>query len=205
MSSFHNLIVSKIKRETPDSISIFFEVPEDLKNEYTFQAGQYLTLKFDINGKEERRAYSICTSPIDTELAVNVKRVKKGIVSNHLNDNLKEGETISVMVPEGNFTVALEENASRDFYFFAAGSGITPVMSMIKTILEKEPKSNVFLLYGNKDENSIIFNEELNMLSQKYNGQLNVTHTLSNPIREKKGGLSGMFSKGKIPWPGEIG
>ena len=205
MSSFHNLRVSRINRETSDSVSVFFDVPNNLSSDYTFRAGQYLTLKFDINGKEERRAYSICTSPLEKELAVNVKRVKNGLISNHVNDNIKEGDTVSVMVPDGNFTIDLDEQSGKDYFFFAAGSGITPVISMIKTILEEESKSNVFLLYGNRNENCIIFENELNTLEQKYQGQLSITHTLSDPLREKKGGLSGMFSKGKILWTGEIG
>tara|TARA_Y100000385_G_C13109068_1_gene650888 strand:+ start:8795 stop:9883 length:1089 start_codon:yes stop_codon:yes gene_type:complete len=205
MSSFHNLKVSKVNRETEDSVSVYFDVPNEVSSEFAFKAGQYLTLKFDINGKEERRAYSICTSPLEKELAVNVKRVKKGIISNHINDNISEGNTVSVMVPDGNFSVDLIENGSKDYFFFAAGSGITPVMSMIKTILEEEAKSNVFLLYGNRNENCIIFKEELESLERKYQGQLSVTHTLSDPIREKKSGLSGMFSKGKVNWQGAIG
>ena len=205
MSSFHNLEVSKVVKETDDATSVYFKIPTELADEYKFQAGQYLTLKFDINGKEERRAYSICTSPQESELAVNVKRVNKGIVSNYVNDNLKSGSRLDVMVPEGNFTIDLNESASRDFFFFAAGSGITPVMSMIKTIIEEEPKSNVFLLYGNRNENCIIFKDQLDELEQKYSGQLKVTHTLSNPLREKKGGIGGIFSKGKINWTGDTG
>jgi len=205
MSTFHSLEVSRVVKETADASTVYFKIPSDLADNYKFQAGQYLTLKFDINGKEERRAYSICTSPSENELGVNVKRVKKGLVSNHVNDHVKAGSTLDVMVPEGNFTIDLNENSARDFFFFAAGSGITPVMSMIKTVLEEEPKSNVFLLYGNRDENSIIFKNQLEELEKKYAGQLSVTNTLSSPIREKKGGIGGFFSKGKINWEGEIG
>jgi len=205
MSTFHSLEVSRVVKETADASTVYFKIPSDLADNYKFQAGQYLTLKFDINGKEERRAYSICTSPSENELGVNVKRVKKGLVSNHVNDHVKAGSTLDVMVPEGNFTIDLNENSARDFFFFAAGSGITPVMSMIKTVLEEEPKSNVFLLYGNRDENSIIFKNQLEELEKKYAGQLSVTNTLSSPIKEKKGGIGGFFSKGKINWEGEIG
>lgn len=205
MSSFHSLLVSKVVKETADATSVYFDIPSDLKDQFVYESGQYLTLKFDINGSEERRAYSICTSPLEEEIGVNVKRVNKGKVSNHVNNNIKVGDKVDVMSPEGAFTIGLDETKGRDFFFFAAGSGITPVISMIKTTLEKEPKSNVFLLYGNHDENSIIFKEELDELSKKYSGQLNLTHTLSNPVREKKGGIGGLFSKGKINWTGEQG
>ena len=178
--------VDKIVKETEDASTIYFDVADDLENEFLYEAGQYLTLKFNIDGKEERRSYSICTSPIEKELAVNVKRVKKGVISNHINDMIKEGDRVEVMVPEGNFTIDLKENESRDFFFFTAGSGITPVIALVKTILEQEPKSNVFLLYGNRDENSIIFKDELDSMSQKYEGQFGLTHTLSNPLKRKK-------------------
>ncbi|MEE9374132.1 MAG: 2Fe-2S iron-sulfur cluster-binding protein [Saprospiraceae bacterium] len=205
MSSFHRLRVLKIQKETTDSVSVFFEIPSDASEYFQYKAGQYLTLMFNINGKEERRAYSICTSPLEQELAVNIKKVKKGIVSNHVHDNVKAGDIVEVMVPEGNFTIDLNESAAKDYFFFAAGSGITPVISLMKTILEEEPKSNVFLLYGNSNENCIIFKESLTKLENKYQGQLNIVHTLSKPIREKKAGLSRMFSKGKIMWQGDIG
>lgn len=205
MSSFHPLKVQKIVKETPDASTVYFDVPDDLKSDFVYQAGQYLTLKFDVKGKEERRAYSICTSPLEDKLAVNVKRVKKGIVSNLVNDVLKAGETVEVMVPEGNFTIDLDENKNREFFFFAAGSGITPVMALIKTILEEEPKSNVFVLYGNRNEDCIIFKDELDRLVHKYEGQLKVVHTLSKPNREKKKGIGGLFSKGKMLWEGPVG
>lgn len=205
MSSFHKLCVSKIIKETADSVSVFFDVPDDLKSEYQFSAGQYLTLKFDMNGKEVRRAYSICTSPLENDFAVNVKRVKNGLISNHVHDHVKEGDDLEVMVPDGNFTVELDESGAKDYFFFAAGSGITPVMSMVKTILEKEPKSSVYLLYGNRNEDCVIFKEQLDGLANKYAGQFHITYTFSDPKREKKGGLSGMFSKGKILWQGPVG
>ena len=180
------------------------------KTYYTYVESPYLFFKevevsVIIKGKEERRSYSICTSPIENVLAINVKRVKKGLISNHINDAIKEKDDVDVMTPDGNFTIHLNDNHSRDFFFFAAGSGITPVISLIKTMLEEEPKSNIFLLYGNRDEDNIIFKKELEELSKKYEGQFIVTHTLSNPLREKKSGIGGMFGKGKISWQGEVG
>ena len=199
---FNTLRIAKIVSETDEAKSIYFEVPEQLKEAYQFKAGQYLTLKFTIDGKEVRRAYSICVSPLEGKLGVNVKRVKNGLVSNYVNDHLKEGQEVEVMTPDGKFGIDLRDDYHRDFYFFTAGSGITPVVSMIKTILEEEPKSRIHLCYGNRNENSIIFKEEFDRLAEKYKGQFSLTHTLSKPNREKAGGLKGMFSKGKISWQG---
>ena len=203
--AFHNLTVKKVVEETDQSKSIYFDIPDQIKEDYQYRAGQYLTLKFDINGNEERRSYSICTSPLESDLGVNVKRVKKGLISNHVNDIAKAGVEMAVMTPDGNFTLDLSEHKQRDFYFFASGSGITPVISMIKTILEEEPKSTCYLLYGNTDENSVIFKDELQGLADKYAGQFIYQQTLSKPLREKAGGLKGLFSKGKMNWTGWIG
>ncbi len=199
---FHPLRVSKIVEETNDARSIFFEVPDSLASLYQYKAGQYLTVKFQIGDNEQRRAYSICTSPLEAELAINVKRVHKGVVSNHIHDNVKEGDLVDVMQPDGRFTIDLDPSFSRDFYFFAAGSGITPIISIIKTTLEQEPKSSCFLCYGNRSEGSIIFDKELSELEERYNGQFFLRHTLSRPDREKSSGLKGLFSKGKESWTG---
>ena len=199
---FHSLTVERINRETPDSVSVFFTIPDDLATAFQYQAGQYLTLKFVLNGTEVRRAYSICTSPLDKALAINVKRVSGGLVSNHINDQLKAGDVVEVMVPEGNFKIDFQPNASRDLYFLAAGSGITPIISIIRTALEEEPKSQCYLLYGNKNEDSVIFADELKMIEEKYQGQFFLKETLSKPKRTKQGGLAGLFSKGKESWTG---
>lgn len=202
---FHKLKVSKVVQETADATTVYFNIPEELKNSYTHKAGQYLTLKFDIKGEEVRRSYSLCTSHIEDHYGVNVKRVNKGKVSNYVNDHVKVGDEIDVMVPDGKFVIEPVEHMKRDFFFFASGSGITPVMSMIKTVLEEEPKSICYLLYGNKNEDTIIFKNELDQLEKKYAGQLVVEHTLSKPNREKAGGLKGLFSKGKMSWTGLVG
>lgn len=202
---FHNLKVSRIVKETGEATSVYFLVPDALQDSYQYKAGQYLTLKFDLSGKEERRSYSLCTSPLEDEIGVNIKRVKKGIVSNHINDNLKAGDAVEVMTPDGKFIIEPVESKQRDFYFFASGSGITPVISMIKTILEEEPKSTCHLLYGNNNEDTVIFSNELETLSTKYKGQFVYTQTLSQPKREKSGGLKGLFSKGKMNWTGWVG
>ena len=202
---FHTLSVGKVIKETEDSTSVYFDVPDDLKEAYEYKAGQYLTLKFDLNGKEYRRAYSICTSPLEENMAVTAKRVQNGVISNHINDIAKEGLEIEVMQPDGKFTVVLDPEVQQDYYMFAGGSGITPLMALIKTIIEKEPMSVCHLLYGNRDENSIIFNEELNNLIKNYEGQLTVRHILSEPAQQKTSGLTSIFKKPKISWLGWTG
>ena len=202
---FHKLTVKNVVEETDQSKSIYFDIPENLKADYKYQAGQYLTLKFDVNGKEERRSYSLCTSPVEADLGVNVKRVKGGLISNHVNDTVRAGSELDVMTPDGNFTIDLSEHKQRDFYFFASGSGITPIISMIKTILEEEPKSTCNLLYGNTNEACVIFKDQLQSLASKHVGQFNYQQTLSKPQREKSGGLKGLFSKGKMSWTGWVG
>jgi len=199
---FHKLRIDHIVKETEDSSSLYFEIPEDLKDDYKYKAGQYLTLKFELDGVEVRRAYSICTSPLQSDLAVNVKRVSKGLVSNHINDHVKDGTEVEVMTPDGSFGLELRHELSRDLYFFASGSGITPIISIIKTALEEEPKSRCFLLYGNKNEQSVIFEKELNQLANKYQGQFFYQQTLSQPMKQKEGGLKGLFSRGKESWTG---
>lgn len=199
---FHRLKVSEVVAETDQASSIYFDIPADLKETFTYNAGQYITLKFELDGQEVRRAYSLCTSPLESRFGVNVKRVKKGLVSNHVNDHIKPGTEIDVMPPDGNFGLKHNHSLERDLYFIAAGSGITPIISIIKTIIEEEPKSRCHLLYGNKTEQSVIFKREIDDLATKYAGQLFVTETLSQPSRTKEGGLKGLFSRGKQSWTG---
>ncbi len=202
---FHSLKVKKITRETPDAVTVTFDIPDHLKEDFAYTQGQYLTLKMQMSGSEVRRAYSMCSSPMDADISVTVKKVKGGKMSPFINDQLKEGSEIDVMTPDGRFFTPLDEANKKAYYLFGAGSGITPLMSILKTILEKEPLSKIFLLYGNRNENSIIFKESLQQLEKKYEGQLKVEFTLSQPLREKSKGLSGMFSKGKISWTGPVG
>lgn len=204
-ASFYPLTVASLTPETDQAVTVAFKVEDAQAETFQYQAGQYLTLKFVVNGKEERRAYSMCSAPHDKEIAVTVKRVKGGIVSNHIADLIKAGDTIEVMPPQGRFLVKPQHTARKDYYLFGAGSGITPLMSILRTILEEEPKSSVYLLYGNRDEDSIIFESQLAELSSKYEGQLLVTHTLSRPKKYKKGGLRGLLSGGKSKWMGKKG
>jgi ring-1,2-phenylacetyl-CoA epoxidase subunit PaaE len=204
-TTFHHLAVSKIQKETEDTVSISFAMPEDLKKEFTYTQGQYLTLKFEINGKEARRAYSMSSSPLENDLTVSVKRVAKGLVSNHIADNLKIGDKVEVMPPQGRFFTKLDVTNRKHYYMIAGGSGITPIMSIIKTIMEAEPQSIVSLLYSNRTEESIIFKNQLDGLQTLYANQLYVEYILSQPKREKTSGLFSAFKKGTLSWSGKVG
>jgi len=202
---FYDLPLSNVRAETDEAVTLVFDVPESLKQEFEYKHGQYLTLKFDLNGQEERRSYSMSSSPLEDQLAVTVKRVPEGKVSSHINENLKPGDKVSVMPADGRFFTELDADQRKDYYLFGAGSGITPLMSILKTVLEAEPQSTVYLLYGNRNENSIIFRELLEELQQQYEGQLVVEHILSQPKREKSGGMLGFMKKGKTNWEGRVG
>ena len=193
MSMFHSLKVIDIKNETSDTVSVAFEIPEGDKNTFDYTSGQYLTLKLDINGNEERRSYSMCSSPFSGEpIRIAVKRVDKGLVSNHINDVIKVGDQIEVMSPQGSFT--LETSLEQKTYVaFAAGSGITPIWSMIKSVLDNEPGSKFVLFYGNKTSDSTIFKNEIDSLT---GDRLSVYHILS---REETGNsiTNGRIDKNK--------
>ncbi len=204
-TDFFTLPVKEIVTETPDTVTVKFSVPAEHADDFKYTAGQYLTLRFVIDGQDVRRAYSMSSSPLDSELAVTVKRVKGGLVSNHIADELAPGSPVSVMPPQGRFVAKTEGGNRHDYYLFGAGSGITPLMSILRTVLEDEPKSSVYLLYGSRDEHSIIFKHQLVELEKRYAGQLTVRHTLSQPVRQKKGGISGFFTRGKVSWSGDKG
>ena len=182
MIHFHLLRVKKIQRETDDCVSISFEVPEDLINVFQFKQGQNLTIRKTIGGEELRRNYSICTSPFDQELKVAVKKVDGGLFSTYVNEELNEGDYLEVMPPTGEFYTDLDAAQKKSYVAFAAGSGITPILSIIKTTLLTEPKSNFTLVYGNRTKASIIFKEELEGLKDKFIDRFRIYHILS---REK--------------------
>ncbi len=179
MSIFHNLKISKVIRETSDAISVEFEVSSDLKNDYKYIQGQHLTLKADVAGEELRRSYSICSSVNEQKLKVAIKQVDDGKFSTFANENFQEGEALDVMIPQGRFFTSLEPSNAKNYLCVAAGSGITPIMSILKSILEVEPNSNVSLIYGNKTVSSILFLEELENLKNLYPTRLNLLHILS--------------------------
>jgi len=202
---FDTLKIDKIVKETEDTISIYFAIPEEIREKYSFKAGQYLTIKATVNDEEIRRSYSICTAPHAASPAVSIKRVDGGRMSNYLHDQISVGQNLDVLAPDGRFTVLPDAAKARDHYFFAAGSGITPVMSMIQDILEHEPKSSCHLIYGSRSEKGIIFQSVLDKLEKSHEGQLHVTHTISQPTKVKAGGIGGLLGKKSVIWKGDTG
>ena len=175
---FHALKVAEIVPETADANSIRFAIPPELRDQFAFRAGQHLTLRATINGEEVRRNYSLCTAPADGDWMVTVKRIGGGLFSNWVGDQLKPGDTVEVMVPHGSFTTDFAGARRRHLVGIAGGSGITPVMSLIKTLLREEPESRFTLFYGNRDSSSVIFLETLAGLKDKHLGRLEIYHFL---------------------------
>lgn len=182
MIHFHSLQIKELKKETEDCVSISFLVPEELKDTFEFKQGQNLTVRKELKGQEFRRNYSICSSPLDNELKVAIKKVDAGIFSTFANEELRAGDFLDVMPPTGEFYSELNPLQQKSYVAFAAGSGITPILSIIKTTLLTEPKSNVTLVYGNRNKTSIIFKEELEALKDKFIDRFRIYHILS---REK--------------------
>lgn len=166
MSQFHKLAVKSIDRQTEKAVQIFFDVPEELKDTFKYQPGQYITLSTEIDGKDVRRSYSICTTP-EEGLAVVVKAIENGVFSNYANDILKVGDIVKIMPPEGNFVIENQNNNS-NYCAFAAGSGITPVMSLMKSVLNFNDTSQFILVYGNKSPEQTIFFEEILELQKAF-------------------------------------
>jgi ring-1,2-phenylacetyl-CoA epoxidase subunit PaaE len=179
---FHPLRVLEVKKETTDCVSVLFDIPENLREAFSFTQGQNITLRTVINGEEQRRSYSICTAPQENKLRVAIKKVTGGIFSTYANETLKAGDIIDVLPPTGRFFVPLQPHHKKQYVAFAAGSGITPILSIIKTTLETEADSSFTLIYGNRSRASIIFFEELEGLKNKYLQRFNLVHVLS---REK--------------------
>ncbi len=180
MSTFHKLTIQKIIKETQDAVSIVFDIPLHLKETFSFIAGQYITIKKVLSEKEVRRAYSICASPNSNELKVAVKAVEHGTFSTYATSKLKEGDVLEVAEPEGKFI--LKPEANKNYIAFAAGSGITPVLSMVKAVLENESSATFTLVYGNKSADSTIFKNELDALSEKYS-QFNLHYVFSKELK----------------------
>ena len=187
MSRFHALTISEIVRETPSCVSLGFVIPPELKESFQFIPGQYLTFKENIGGEEIRRSYSISTSPDEAIMRVAVKKVEGGRFSTYANEVLKVGDTLSVMLPEGKFTHEPDPARKDQSYLaFCAGSGITPVMSLIKSTLSVESDSTFTLFYGNRSTEEIIYREELESLKNEYNGRLKIFHILSREAQENE-------------------
>jgi ring-1,2-phenylacetyl-CoA epoxidase subunit PaaE len=176
---FHRLRISDVRRETPDAVSIAFDVPEVLKPAYRFTPGQYLTVRTSVAGEELRRSYSICSGPEDGELRIAVKRVDSGSFSTWANAELHEGDELDVMTPTGRFGLPLLPGTARTYAGFAAGSGITPILSILRGVLSGEPGSRFFLFYGNRSLPGMLFREALDELKDRYLDRLSVFHVLS--------------------------
>ena len=188
-SHFRALTIEDVRRETADCISVAFAIPDGFREEFRWRQGQNITLRTRINGEEIRRSYSICSSPLDNQLRVAIKKVPGGVFSTYANEQLQKGHVIDVLPPSGKFyTELLPENRKR-YLAFAAGSGITPILSLIKTTLAVEPGSHFTLVYGNRHRGSILFREELEGLKNRYMDRLSLLHILSreqmdNPLNQ---------------------
>ncbi len=186
MSNFHELRVKSIERETSEAVSVGFEVPAELKNKFSYTAGQYLTLEKEISGAKLRRSYSICSSPESGELKVAVKQIADGKFSSWVNQKLKEGDYLNVFLPEGRFVYEpSSEKQAKTFVAFAAGSGITPVMAILQSILLSDPENKFILVYGNKTPEQTIFSRDLEKLKKKYPDRLFIEYAYSQLKEEK--------------------
>lgn len=181
-SRFHELKVAAIARETHEAVAVAFDIPDHLREVFAFRPGQYLTLSADIDGQEARRSYSICSAPGEATLRVGVKKVADGRFSSFVNERLSVGDTIRVMPPEGRFTSLAGER--HDYILIAAGSGITPMLSIAKTVLGHEPGSTVTLVYGNRSSDSIMFLEELEDLKDRHMQRFAIVHVLSREAQD---------------------
>ncbi len=179
---FHELTVAEIVRDTPDAVAIGFTVPDELAEAFTFHPGQYLTLAATIDGDEARRSYSICSVPGDPHLRVGVKKVADGRFSRFVNEHLAVGHSLRVMTPEGRFTALV--GGRHDYLLVAAGSGITPMLSIARTVLGHEPDSKITLIYGNRSSDTIMFLEEIEDLKDRYLGRFTLIHLLSRETQD---------------------
>lgn len=196
--TFHKLTIAETVAETADATTFYLNIPETLKDLFHYTAGQYLTFRIFENGEEVRRSYSLCTYPgVDARPGVTVKRVDKGRMSNYMNSNLKAGDEIEVMPPFGKFTVVPDASRNTEYVLFAGGSGITPCMGIAKAVLKDEPNSNVYLVYANRNPDSVIFKTKLAEMEKQYSGRFKVLHNYdSAPLTWF--GLKGMLTEDKV-------
>jgi len=197
VATFYSLKIKDLYKETSDCTVLSFEVPNDLKNTFQFQQGQHLTLKKDIGGEDIRRSYSLCSSPYEDQWKVAVKQIPEGKFSTYINQNAKIGDVLEVMPPSGHFGVPESTEPKQQYVAFVAGSGITPVLSMMKTHLEKEPDSKFTLFYVNKTVKSIIFKEEIEQLRNQYFGRVEIFYFLTQEHRDIEW-LNGRFTEEKL-------
>jgi ring-1,2-phenylacetyl-CoA epoxidase subunit PaaE len=194
---FHSLQVRTVQPDTAEAVVVSFDVPQELRPVFGFTQGQYLTLRKEIDGQDMRRSYSICAGVDDGELRVGVRKVKGGVFSNWINDHLKPGDTMSVMAPQGRFFVPLDSGATRHHVGIAGGSGITPILSIMKTVLAREPHSHFTLIYGNRLLKSTMFKEEIEDLKNRYLTRLVLHHVFSDEHTDAPINM-GMMNRDKI-------
>jgi ring-1,2-phenylacetyl-CoA epoxidase subunit PaaE len=197
MAKFHNIRVADIYKETKDCTVISFEIPNDLKSEFQFKQGQHLTLRTMIDGNEVRRSYSLCSSPIENKWNVAVKKINEGLFSTFVNEKLRKGDVLDVMAPNGTFFTEIDPKKAKNYIAFAAGSGITPILSIIKTHLALEPESTFKLFYLNRTVKSIVFKEEIEQLKNVYFNRFEIFHFLTKEHRPAEL-FNGRFSKEKM-------
>jgi len=197
MAKFHPIKVLDVYKETKDCAVVSFEIPDEIREEFKYSHGQHLTLRAFIGGKEVRRSYSLCSSPVEDKWQVAIKKINGGQYSAFANDTLKKGDVVELMPPIGVFTSKIEPEKAKNYIVFAAGSGITPILSIIKTHLALEPKSTFKLFYLNRTVKSIIFKEEIEQLKNRYFGRLEIFHFLTKEHRNIEL-LNGRFTKEKL-------
>ncbi|MBL4752991.1 MAG: 2Fe-2S iron-sulfur cluster binding domain-containing protein [Flavobacteriales bacterium] len=198
MAAFHQLKVKDVREETSDCVSVEFDVPKEIKEDFQFIHGQFLTFKMDVKGEELRRCYSICTGPGNGSLRVAIKRVVDGRVSNWINDELRKGDELTVMTPMGSFFSELHPDNAKNYVLFAGGSGVTPMVSILKAVLKTELNSKVILFYGNLTESAVIFKKELDDLQSKHADRFRIQYILEKPVEEVDELTLGIMSKDKI-------
>ncbi|MDA5194467.1 1,2-phenylacetyl-CoA epoxidase subunit PaaE [Govanella unica] len=184
MVQFHRLTIADLEKQTDDSIAVTFAVPDNLRDDYRFIQGQHLTLRSLIDGKDVRRSYSICSGVDDNQLRVAIKQIPDGIFSSYANSALTVGSELEVMTPMGKFSTPLDPAQAKTYVAFAAGSGITPMLSIIKTTLAREPNSNFHLFFGNRSVASIMFREELEDIKNRHMTRFSVTNILSREAQD---------------------
>ena len=194
---FHSLRVRSVEPDTHEAVIVSFEVPPDLREVFGFTQGQYLTLRKDIDGQDLRRSYSICAGIDDGELRVGVRKVRGGVFSNWINASLQTGDTLQVMAPQGRFFVPIEPETARHHVGIAGGSGITPILSIMKTVLAREPRSRFTLIYGNRQLRSTMFKEEIEDLKNRYMTRLVLLHVFSDEHTDSPLGF-GVMNREKI-------
>ena len=197
MAKFYNIQVQDIYKVTKDCSAVTFKIPDDLVSEFQYKPGQHLTLKTIIDGEDVRRSYSLCSSPIENKWQVAVKKIPGGLFSSFINDTLKKGDSLEIMAPSGKFNVEISDSKSKNYIAFAAGSGITPIFSIIKTHLAQEANSTFKLFYLNRSVKSIIFKEEIEQLKNRYFGRFEIFHFLTKEQRFSEL-FNGRFTKEKI-------